>query len=76
MDSKAPLKQSSSLPGSCEEPENNPIPILLPLFAVSFDPHFGGGLAPFPPIPYRIWLGPQTVTLYIVNIAKLAAIQH
>jgi Dolichyl-phosphate-mannose-protein mannosyltransferase len=66
----APLAQSSSLPGNCKRPLDNLTPVVVPLYIVSFDPHFGGGLSPFPPVTYRNWLGTRTATLYIVETAK------
>jgi hypothetical protein len=80
MYAEAPLSQSlappSSLLANCKGSLDNLVPVVVPLYTVSFDPHFGSGLSPFPPVTYRDWLGIHTVTMYIVDTATPAAAQR
>lgn len=43
-------------------------PQLRPQYTLSFDPNLCSGLSSFPPVQYHEWMGPRTVTIYILRV--------
>jgi len=73
---EARISQDSPLPKECEIPMDTTIPIVSPIYTLSFNPPVEDRRSPFPPVTYSDWLGPRTVTLYILNTSKPATAQR
>ncbi|HEY1805915.1 MAG TPA: glycosyltransferase family 39 protein [Terracidiphilus sp.] len=52
-------------PKNCAPDANEGIPVIVPGYSISWDPHACGGISAFAPVEYHQWLAPHTVTLYI-----------
>jgi hypothetical protein len=57
----------SKFPKDCEPVQRARTPVIVPGYALSFDPAACGGLSGFASVPYRDWLRARTVNIYIVN---------
>jgi hypothetical protein len=60
----------SPFPPNCEPDEFFRIPVMVPGYALSFDPNSCGRLSQFAPVTYSAWLGEHTVSIYIVKTSK------
>lgn len=64
------LGPSPSFPADCQPGFPMLTPVIVPGYALSYDPNACGGLSRFAPITYREWLPPRYVTVYVVNTLK------
>jgi len=46
------------------------VPAIKPRYELSFDPALCAGPSRFAPVTYHEWLGPHSVTIYIVNLVR------
>lgn len=61
------VPKSSAFPEHCEPALADRTPVIVPGYALSFDPAACGGLSRFAPVAYRDWLRGRNVNIYIVN---------
>jgi hypothetical protein len=73
LPAEAHFLQPSSFPSDCKPEKPSFTPVMIPGYALSFIPEACGGLSRFAPVTYRNWIGPRTVTFYIVNTVKPAS---
>jgi hypothetical protein len=67
--------RSSGFPDDCQPDNFWLTPVIVPGYALSFNPAACGGLSRFPPISYRDWLARGKGAIYIVNTRKHASTQ-
>jgi hypothetical protein len=53
--------------GTCPMIYHDEVPIIHPLYGISFDPNACYGQAPFPPVHYSRWLASAPGTLYVIR---------
>ena len=53
--------------GPCAIQDEMLVPVVQPLYALSFDPNACGGDAGFGPVSYHAWLGQHKVNIYVVR---------
>jgi hypothetical protein len=68
--------QPSVFPEDCQPQWNPYTPVMVPGYALSYDPTICGGLSRFAPVSYWEWLLARQVPIYIVNTVESASDQH
>lgn len=61
------LGPSSFFPANCQPTWPRLTPVIVPGYALSFDPNACGELSRFAPVTYRDWLLARSIPVYIVN---------
>ncbi|MGA9672693.1 MAG: hypothetical protein WBQ94_25980 [Terracidiphilus sp.] len=65
------IVQTPVFPDNCQPDHGWQTPVLIPGYALSYDPAACGGPSRFPPVTYNNWLlGFRTVTIHIVDTVK------
>jgi hypothetical protein len=72
----ATLTKPSSFPDDCHPEWVNLTPVMVPDYALSFDPAACGGKSQFAPVTYSDWLARRDDTIYIVYTTRPSSSQH
>ena len=64
------LTPPGHFPNNCRPDQGFLTPVLVPGYALSYDPNSCGGLSRFALVTYNEWLIARTVSIYIVNTVK------